>query len=179
MSDSCDPMDCSPPGSSVRGILQARILEWGAISFSRGISTTQGRTLILQDQGSTLVTSFNLNDIQGGPISKHGHTSTDDHKCSVHTIWEGPPLLQSSCTPRPMACFWAAGAGGRRGPPRVLEVPTGHERHLLDACGTRCLSQQRGPRALSTSSPALTSPRSKGSSPSTLAAAIPTRQLPA
>ena len=30
----CDPMDCSPPGSSVRGILQARILEWVAISFS-------------------------------------------------------------------------------------------------------------------------------------------------
>ena len=27
----CDPMDCSPPGSSVRGILQARILEWGTI----------------------------------------------------------------------------------------------------------------------------------------------------
>ena len=31
----CDPMDCSPPGSSVYGILQARILEWAAISFSR------------------------------------------------------------------------------------------------------------------------------------------------
>ena len=31
----CDPMDCSPPGSSVYGILQARILEWVAISFSR------------------------------------------------------------------------------------------------------------------------------------------------
>ena len=30
-----DPMDCSPPGSSVHGILQARILEWVAISFSR------------------------------------------------------------------------------------------------------------------------------------------------
>ena len=30
----CDPKDCSPPGSSVRGILQARILEWVAISFS-------------------------------------------------------------------------------------------------------------------------------------------------
>ena len=29
-----DPMDCSPAGSSVYGILQARILEWGAISFS-------------------------------------------------------------------------------------------------------------------------------------------------
>ena len=33
-----DPMDCSPPGSSVRGILQARILEWIAIFFSRGSS---------------------------------------------------------------------------------------------------------------------------------------------
>ena len=31
----CDPMDCSPPGSSVHGILQARIVEWVAISFSR------------------------------------------------------------------------------------------------------------------------------------------------
>ena len=31
----CHPMDCSPPGSSVHGILQARILEWVVISFSR------------------------------------------------------------------------------------------------------------------------------------------------
>ena len=29
-----DPMDCSPPGSSVHGTLQARVLEWGAIAFS-------------------------------------------------------------------------------------------------------------------------------------------------
>ena len=34
----CDPMDCSPPDSSVHGILQARILEWFAIYFSRGSS---------------------------------------------------------------------------------------------------------------------------------------------
>ena len=34
----CDPMDCSLPGSSVHGIFQARILEWVAISFSRGSS---------------------------------------------------------------------------------------------------------------------------------------------
>ena len=32
----CDPMDCSPPGSPLHGILQARILEWNAIPFSRG-----------------------------------------------------------------------------------------------------------------------------------------------
>ena len=30
----CDPMDCSPPGSSIHGILQATVLEWGAIAFS-------------------------------------------------------------------------------------------------------------------------------------------------
>ena len=34
----CDPMDCSPSGFSVHGIFQARILEWFAISFSRGSS---------------------------------------------------------------------------------------------------------------------------------------------
>ena len=34
----CDPMDCSLPGSSVHGILQGRILEWVAISFSKGSS---------------------------------------------------------------------------------------------------------------------------------------------
>ena len=34
----CDPMDCSLPGSTVLGILQARILEWVAIPFSRGSS---------------------------------------------------------------------------------------------------------------------------------------------
>ena len=32
-----DPMDCSPPGSSVYGIFQARVLEWGAIAFSEEI----------------------------------------------------------------------------------------------------------------------------------------------
>ena len=33
-----DPMDCSPPGSSVHGIFQARVLEWGAIAFSHNIA---------------------------------------------------------------------------------------------------------------------------------------------
>ena len=34
VSDSSDPMDCSLPGSSIHGIFQARVLEWGAIAFS-------------------------------------------------------------------------------------------------------------------------------------------------
>ena len=43
----CNPMDCSPSGASVRGILQAGILEWIAMSFSRGSSQTQGLNLHL------------------------------------------------------------------------------------------------------------------------------------
>ena len=40
----CNPMDCSPLGSSVYEILQARILEWVAIPFSRGLSQPRDRT---------------------------------------------------------------------------------------------------------------------------------------
>ena len=42
----CNPLDCSLPGSSVHGILQARILEWVAISFSRGSSRPRDRTRV-------------------------------------------------------------------------------------------------------------------------------------
>ena len=41
VSDSCNPVDCSPPGSSVPGISQARILQWVAISFSNFIGAEQ------------------------------------------------------------------------------------------------------------------------------------------
>ena len=48
MSDSSDPMDCSLPGSSIHGIFQARVLEWGAIAFSDSLlqfSSKQQATL--------------------------------------------------------------------------------------------------------------------------------------
>ena len=40
----CDLMDCSSPGSSAHGILQARMLEWVAIAFSRASSRPRDRT---------------------------------------------------------------------------------------------------------------------------------------
>ena len=43
----CNPMDCSPPGSSVRGIFQARILEWVCQFLLQGIFPTQGLNLCL------------------------------------------------------------------------------------------------------------------------------------
>ena len=42
----CDPMDGSLPGSSVRGIFQARVLEWVAVSFSRGSSQPRDQTRV-------------------------------------------------------------------------------------------------------------------------------------
>ena len=42
----CDPMDCSPPGFPVHGTLQARILEWVAISFSTGSSRPRDQTQV-------------------------------------------------------------------------------------------------------------------------------------
>ena len=47
----CNPMDCSPPGSSVHGILQARILEWVAIPFFRGSSQPRDQIWISHTAG--------------------------------------------------------------------------------------------------------------------------------
>ena len=73
----CDLMDCSPPGSSVHGILQARMLEWDAISHPlKGISLIQGSNwLLLHWQADFLLLSH-----QESPIS-------------CLPIWDKPPSL--------------------------------------------------------------------------------------
>ena len=42
----CDVMDCNPPGSSVHGILQATVLEWVAMPFSRGYSQQRSNSCL-------------------------------------------------------------------------------------------------------------------------------------
>ena len=59
----CDPIDCSLPGSSVHWILQARILEWVAISFSRESSQPRNRTRVSCIAG-TFFTSWDTRDAQ-------------------------------------------------------------------------------------------------------------------
>ena len=54
----CNPMDCSPPGSSVHGIFQARVLEWVAISFS-GVGRGRRQT-VMQFQQRPLVGALEL-----------------------------------------------------------------------------------------------------------------------
>ena len=50
-----DPIDCSPPGSSIHGIFQARVLEWGAIAFS-----VTNLDSILKSRDITLPTKVHL-----------------------------------------------------------------------------------------------------------------------
>ena len=62
-------MDCSPPSSSVHGLLQARILEWVAISFSRGSSRPRDRTQVSHIAGrcfNLCTTKEALKDFKGG-----------------------------------------------------------------------------------------------------------------
>ena len=51
----CDPMDCSPPGSSVHGIFQAGVLEWGAIAFSICICSETISSYALPDVGQQTI----------------------------------------------------------------------------------------------------------------------------
>ena len=45
-----DPMDCSPPGSSVHGIFQARVLEWGAIAFPQKYGNSLKNKIALKNK---------------------------------------------------------------------------------------------------------------------------------
>ena len=64
VSDSRDPKDCNLPGSSVPGILWARILEWVAIPFSRGSSRPRNQTLV-----SCIAGRFFINCAMREPLS--------------------------------------------------------------------------------------------------------------
>ena len=78
----CDPIDCRPPGSSVHGILQAIILEWIAIPFSRGSSWPRDQTRVSCIEGRFFTDwatreaplkffKFILKKIFNSPLSKY------------------------------------------------------------------------------------------------------------
>ena len=76
----CNPMDCSPPGYSVHGILQAGILEWVAIPFSRRSSWPRGWTLVFQIAGK-----FFTIWATSGPGASH----TNFENSSLSVKWGG------------------------------------------------------------------------------------------
>ena len=78
----CNTLDCSPPGSSVHGILQARILEWVSIPFSKGsshpkdqtqVSCIAGRFLTFWVTSGATRSSKALPKAKPGPKKGHGH----------------------------------------------------------------------------------------------------------
>ena len=82
----CNPMDCSLPGSSIHGILQARILEWVAIPFSRGSSPPRDRTQVscnhLRHQRSPKGTRMGLESMHAennGVVHHQKHSATLTH----------------------------------------------------------------------------------------------------
>ena len=66
----CDPMDCSPPGCSVHGILQERKLEWAAVLFSRVSSQSWDWTRVSHSGGWFFFFFFNHLNHQGSPAIK-------------------------------------------------------------------------------------------------------------
>ena len=80
-----DPMDCSPPGSSVHGILQPRILEWVAMPFSRGSSQPRDRTQVSCIAGGffTVLATKEAHSKHGSCHSDDGLSSTTVTSCLV------------------------------------------------------------------------------------------------
>ena len=83
-----DPMDCSLPGSSIHGIFQARVLEWGAIAFS-----TKFYSSILTEKISWTEEPGRLQSMR----SQKSRTRLSDWACSHTSFPQSIPLAQ--CTP--------------------------------------------------------------------------------
>ena len=106
----CNPMDCSLSGSSVHGISQARVLEWIAISFSRGSSWPRNRTWVshIADRLFTVwatreawkkynvkinaFSNLTVLDALGGPILNQSHSSVS-YTCWFHASLAAPEIL--------------------------------------------------------------------------------------
>ena len=97
----CDPVDCSPPGSSAHGILQARVLEWVAISFSRGSSRPRDQTQVSHIAGRRFnlwatrdrVTIF---IVEMNEFTKHLTANWWQSTCSVHAFPERRQSLREA-----------------------------------------------------------------------------------
>ena len=144
MSDSLRLHDCSPPGSSVHGILQTRMLEWVAISFSRGASQPRDRSLVSHIAGSLLHCRQILHWHQGSRFviaGKHnGLPQGDSPSCpplkdskEVNGEGNGSPL-QHSCLENPMdgGAWWAAVHGVTKSRTRLSDFPFPFHFHALE-----------------------------------------------
>ena len=85
----CDPMDCSLPDSSIHGIFQATVLEWGTIAFSCGwsLSTLNLNVVMLGCKASHLVFSLRSCELKQ-VIANQGHDFKTIHESSLlNKVW--------------------------------------------------------------------------------------------
>ena len=104
----CNPMDCSQPGSSIHGILQARILEWVAICFSRRYSWPRDGTRVSHAVGiffTICATGASVGDWLNK--LKHLHCYGLNVFPLRFTWWN--PNTQSLPTPHGRHCLWSWG----------------------------------------------------------------------
>ena len=83
----CNPMDCSPLGSSIHGILQVRRLEWVAISFSRGSSWPRNRRV-----SPALARGFLTTELSGKPPYHPAFITEPWSPEWHHWVWEAEGL---------------------------------------------------------------------------------------
>ena len=110
----CDPMDCSPPGSSIHGIFQARVLEWVAISFSRGSSPPRDWTQVSHIASRCFYHLNHEGSFPGGSVGKESACNVED--LGLIPGWGRSPgegngnPLQYSCLENLMdgGAWWAA-----------------------------------------------------------------------
>ena len=135
----CDPTGCSPPGSSVHGILQARILEWAAVSFSRGLSqprdrTCTGRHILYHGRHSGIPLSHKrMNDPTGsntaGPrhhrIQRGQRDKPHTHHSHVGLKHDTDFAVKQRDSQTERADLRHQGAGGRAGRAGACRLPRG------------------------------------------------------
>ena len=92
-----DPMDCSPPGSSIHGIFQARVLEWGAIAFS---GAPNSPCLLVPDKPLNSQGNFVQVLLRLGPDDLPDRVQVDKHG-----VYEAPPVEGGSSSPLPFISF--------------------------------------------------------------------------
>ena len=97
----CRPMDCSPPGSSIHGILQARVLEWVAIPSSRGSFQLRAQTQVSCIAGSFFTIWVPGHRWLTTPISHIDYTNAFD--CVDHSkLWK---IVQEIGIPDHITCL--------------------------------------------------------------------------
>ena len=103
----CNSMDYSLPGSSVHGILQARILGWIALLFTRGLSQPRDQTRISRIAGRFL---YHLRQ-QGSPkpcvVAIHSHKRPEVSRFQERFFFL--PQIQAKTDKFPLPCFYARG----------------------------------------------------------------------